>query len=144
MDELIIEEISDKKTLLDAFALLKEIYPKMKKQQFLNYCQYMIDNSQIKFLGAFTNNKLVAVASYWIGVRLHSGKFIQIDNMITSRKHRNKQIATKLLNFVKEIGKKENCEKYVLDVFVDNHAGNKLYAKEKFDIAAFHLMQKIS
>ena len=123
--------------------LLKKMYPEYKKEVLKSHIKEMLDND-VKFIIGYNDKKeVIAVCVYWVAVRLHSGRFLQIDSLFVEPKYRNKKYAAEIVDYLEKLSKKENCQHYVLDVFTENFKALKLYAKNDFKIRGYHLMKKI-
>ena len=93
-------------------------------------------------LGVYKKDTLIGVAGYWIGFRFWCGKYIDIDNFIVDKNHRNKGIGKLLMKKLAQIAKDENCEISVLDTYTQNHKSHKFYHQENFQIVGFHFYKK--
>ena len=125
-----------------AILLLAKMYPDYDLIQVKAIFYSMLKNNN-KFIYAKFDKKLIAIGAYWISHRFHCGKYIQIDSIYVEKQYRNQEIATQMLDYVKNIGIKNNCEYYVLDVFVENHQAQKLYQIKGFKHSGYHLMNEL-
>lgn len=139
---MVIKEVTDLKNILAAFSLLKENYPDLTLEMMQSQVEQMLA-AQIKFLLVYEETEIVAFASYWLGTRFYSGSFIQIESVVVRKDKQNQAIGNKIIDYVEDIGRKASCQKYVLDVFVENDKAQKLYLRKGFCHRGFHLTKDI-
>ncbi|PCJ62666.1 MAG: GNAT family N-acetyltransferase [Planctomycetota bacterium] len=92
-------------------------------------------------LGAFNEEKLIGIASYWFGTRFWCGKYVDIDNVIIEESYRGQGIAENMINQIEVIAKKSDCEISILDSYTSNHKSNRFYHKMKYHVEGFHFVK---
>ncbi|MFZ8864391.1 MAG: GNAT family N-acetyltransferase [Rickettsiales bacterium] len=140
MNSIEIKNITSLKQLYQNCSLYQELYHDITLQELKQNLSWMFNN-KIKFVIAKAKEEPIAICAYWLGIRLNSGKFLQIDSLIVNPKYRGKKIAVDLLNYVENIAREEKVKFYILDSYTDNHKALKLYIKHDFKIKGFHLMK---
>lgn len=117
-----------------------------KNVSFENYCE-MIDEMVLlnyKQAVAFINNKPVGVCGYWINTKIYSGKYVELDNVVTDEKYRSNKIGALLCEFVLGIAKENNCTTAMLDAYIENESGHHFYQNLGFEKKGYHFIKKIS
>lgn len=140
MNSIEIKNITKLDNLFETYPLYKNMYPDENEQIFKNNLKWMFEHN-IEFICAMDNQNIIAVCAYWLGVRLHSGKYLQIDSLIVQPEYRAQKIGQKLINFIENTARKEKAKYYVLDTYSENNKALKLYSKNNFAIKGFHLMK---
>jgi diamine N-acetyltransferase len=140
---MIIKKLNTKSEIAPCFEILKQHHGHIKKADFLRYIDEILQEKNYQMIGAFVDEKLVAIAGYWVLTRFYSGKYIQIGNMVVSQNQRNGGIGKKLLDFIENEGKKQNCEHFILDSRLDNKNSHLFYEQNGFEVMGYHFMKDL-
>jgi ribosomal protein S18 acetylase RimI-like enzyme len=100
---------------------------KRTKEELKNWISYEIDNSNLKILGYFKEDKLIGFLSYKIVQKVT--KYLWIDEFEIAKDERRKGYGTELLEEVKKIARKENVKRIELNVYDFNKDAIRLYKK---------------
>jgi len=86
------------------------------------------------------NGKAVCASGYRFTEHLHWGKAIYIDDLSTLPEARGKGYATKILEHIFEIARKENCDQVHLDsgCGANRFDAHRLYLNTGFNITSHH------
>lgn len=93
--------------------------------------------------GVMENNKLIAVSSSWITIRLYSGKQLEIDNVIVEPSIQSKGIGAQFLIEIEKWALKNECETIELNTYVANSRSHKFYFKMGYEILGFHFQKEL-
>ena len=63
--------------------------------------------------------------------------------MVVSQNQRNSGIGKKLLDFIENEGKKQNCEHFILDSRLDNKSSHRFYEQNGFEVMGYHFMKDL-
>lgn len=117
--KLTIEDIDDiLKIENEAF-----LHPYNKEQ----FAYELEDNPCAMIYGYYEEDKLIGVIDFWI-----TFDCCQLCKIAIDKAYRRKGIATKLMNFMYEKSKKEQCENVLLEVRMSNKSAIAFYKKEGF------------
>ncbi|NBV06524.1 MAG: GNAT family N-acetyltransferase [Proteobacteria bacterium] len=141
--KVVIKELSTKEEMLQAYEIIKQRYQEMSLENFKEQISEMIKFSDFKMIAAFIDEKIVGVTGYFIAHMLYCGRYIQLSSFIVDEEKRGAGIGKKILQEVARIGKKQNCDKIVLDSFTENKKSHALYYREDFYIRGFHFMKNL-
>jgi len=142
MNSYKIEKIKTLKELYSSYEVYKFIYPEMTQDEFEANVKWMFQNG-IHFICVKQNKKIIASCCYWEGIRLHSGKFLQIDSLIVHPKKQKSGIGKQIIKYLEDLAEKQGAKYYVLDVYTENHPAIKLYAKDDFKLRGYHIMKAL-
>jgi RimJ/RimL family protein N-acetyltransferase len=142
-DKVVIKELGSKEEMLQAYEITKQRYQEMSLENFEEQISEMIKFSDFKMIAAFVDEKIVGVTGYFIAHMLYCGRYIQLSSFIVDEEKRGFGIGKKILQEVEKIGKKQNCEKIVLDSHTENKKSHALYYRENFYIRGFHFMKNL-
>jgi len=141
-NNIVIRELNSKE-MADAFEVVRYMYDKMTSQEYEKFIAEMVERNDYKMVGAISNGKIIGVAGYWIFVMLYCKRYIQLSNLIVHPDFRGKNIGKKILRYIESIGKKNDCDKIVLDSYSQNKRSHSLYFGEGYHIRGFHFMKKV-
>lgn len=122
----------------DVFNLIRELRPHLsnlddyKKRIQLQYKQ----GYRITILSKGTAP--VGYAGFRISHNLAWGKFLYIDDLVTSAAARSQGYGKQLLDFLLEYARNEKCEQLHLDSGVQREAAHAFYLRENMQITSHH------
>jgi GNAT superfamily N-acetyltransferase len=142
MNDITIKILDSANEMYAQFDLIKQL---SKNVSYQNYC-LMIDEMVLlnyKQAVAYLNNKPISVCGYWINTKIYSGKYVELDNVVTDENYRGKKIGELLCNFVLKIAKENNCKTAMLDAYLENESAHTFYQNLGFDKKGYHFIKSI-
>ena len=97
------------------------------------------EKDYFKCLVAEKENKIIGVALYFFSYHTWVGKSMYLDDLYVSPKFRQQKVATRLLNALFEVARKENCKRVRWQVLEWNENAMALYNKIGADISGQYL-----
>ncbi len=94
-------------------------------------------------IAVLLEDKIVAVAGYWILTRFYAGRMIQVGNLIVNKDHRKLGIAKIIMSEIEKIGKEKGCTESILDSYMKNSEAHKFFFREGYVIKGFHFMKTL-
>jgi len=94
-------------------------------------------------LGVFEHEKLIGICGIWILHKIYVGKHIEPDNVIIHPDYRNKGIGEKMMQWVAQFAKENNCEALELNAYLSNEKGRKFWEENKYIALGVHFQKKI-
>ena len=134
-----IKELKDKSEMLQHFEMLTEVYPRLTLNEYSKELDEMIPHNYGQ-IAIYENNECVGMTGYWIGTKLWCGKYLELDNVVVSEKHRNKGIGKIIFEFAEQKAIKEECTMIALDSYTDNFKAHKFFYGEGFIPRGFHFI----
>jgi len=124
--------------------LVNHLYHGRKKKACFNDLKEMRKQGW-KLVAIFDESKKASVAaSFYIGKRLYCGKYIQIENLAVVDNLRSEGLGKEVLNFVEEEGKKNHCDRIILDSYVENYDAHKFFFREEHYIRGYHFNKPLN
>lgn len=142
-EKLLIKNFQTKAEMELVFYFIKKLYPDMTNEVYLAHLDEMIRDPNFNMIGAYLNNKLVGLSSYWIQTRLYSGKNVEITNIVVDDNLRSLGVGSELVKYVQNKGKEQGCKKFILSSYTQNKKSHKFYFNEGFFIEGLHFMKDI-
>ena len=134
-----IREIAGKDAMLDSYELLLEVYPDLSLKEYSNELDLMLPHNYGQ-VGVFYNEELLGLTGYWVGTKLWCGKYMELDNVVVSAKHRRKGIGDILFDHMKEKAENLECNMLALDTYTDNFPSHKFFFKKEYIPRGFHFI----
>ena len=140
---LIISELKTKKQMLTTYELVNEMYKNIDFQDFSYKITEMMKLNNYKMIAGYYQEELVVVSGYWVSLMFYCGKYLQLSNFITSQKHRSKGFGGQILQYLQEKAISLQCNKIVLDSYIENKKSHSLYYKQGFYVRGLHFMKDL-
>lgn len=135
-----IRRITEIDEMLQQFHLIRILNPKMEFERYAQLLQQMITYNY-QMVGVFLEGKCVGLSGFWVGTKLYSGKYLEIDNFVIDEQYRSQRLGKLLVDWLTTEATRQHCETMMLDAYVVNHAAHKFYLREGFVIKGFHFLK---
>ncbi|GLX86601.1 N-acetyltransferase GCN5 [Thalassotalea loyana] len=89
-------------------------------------------------------SQTLGVAGFVINEKLAWGKNIYVDDLITDSHSRSCGVGTKLIDWLKDYARAQNCKEIHLDSGVQRFLAHKFYLRESFVISSHHFTYRLS
>jgi ribosomal protein S18 acetylase RimI-like enzyme len=139
----IIRNLETKNDILKSHHLVMQQYKNLDYPSFETAIDEMINRHNYKILAGFVDEKMVAIAGYWLARMLYCGRYLQISNFIVDENFRSLGLGKKLLKELEKIAINECCNKIVLDSYTENKQSHSLYYGENYYIRGLHFMKDL-
>lgn len=137
-----LKELTTIDEMFSQFEIITHLYPNISKDKYQNYLNEMIPHNY-KQLAVFENEICIALTGFWVGTKLWSGKYIEIDNFIVHSDHRMKGLGKIMTDYIDQKAKDLNCTMIVLDAFTGNFKAHKFYYNQGYAPKGFHFVKII-
>ena len=123
---------------------MRELRPQFKTAQ--GFVQRVRHQQGQGYLLAFleTGGQVRAVAGYRYLESLFSGKFLYVDDLVTSENARSQGFGAKLLDWLLDEAAAHECEQLELDSGVQRFEAHRFYFTKRMKIASYHFSMKTS
>lgn len=137
-------EVADLKVMLKTYPLINKTYKNLTPQIFENAIKEMIARNDYKMLIAYDKEVIAGITGFWISRMLYCGRYLQLHNLIVDESYRNKGIGRSIIAYAQDLAVKLDCNKIVLDSYVENKKSHSLYYDLDFYIRGFHFMKDLA
>lgn len=141
--EIDVRKLRGKNEMLAHIDLLRELYPALEESDYSRQLDEMLPHNYFQ-VGAFNGDLCVGISGVWIGNKLWCGKYLEIDHIVIRNEMRSKGIGKRLVDFLKTLAEKEQCNSIGLDSFTFNHQSHKFFFREGFEIKGFHFVHVLN
>lgn len=135
-----IRILTRKAEMLEHLDIVKQLYPDFTIEKYGTLLEDMLKTNYQQII-VTKNNQTVALTGVWIGTKLWSGKYIEIDSFVVHEDFRGQKIGDILIDEVHKIAKEVHANQIVLDAFTTNFAAGKFYINHGFEPKGFHFVK---
>lgn len=129
--------------MLAQFEIMKYLYPKFTLEKYESYLKEMIPHNYTQ-IAVFDKEEILGITGCWSGIKLWSGKYLEVDNFIVHPNHRSKGIGKLLTDFVNKKAIDLGCTMIVLDAFTGNFTAHRFYYNQGYEPRGFHFIKMIN
>lgn len=137
---LTIIEISTKSKMLEQLHLIQQLYPEFTLKIYGELLEQMIPNNY-KQAVVFENEIGIGLSGFWVGTKLWSGKYLELDNVIVHPNHRSKGVGKLLTDYLIQKAIAIGCKQIALDAYTQNFPAHKFYYNQGFVPKGFHFVK---
>lgn len=124
------------------FAVMRELRSDINQSDFIQRIQRQQRSGyQLGFIQDAEG--VVAVAGYRFGESLAWGRYVYVDDLVTSSSHRSKGYGQQLLQEIRMIAKSAGCEQLHLDSGLQRTDAHRFYEREGMNAVAMHFTVEI-
>jgi GNAT superfamily N-acetyltransferase len=136
-----IKELKGKDEMLVHLNVMQELYPTLTEETYSKLLDGMLPNNEYGQLAVFNDKHCVGIAGFWIGTKVWCGKYLEIDNLVVSAKHRSLGAGKLLFDYLSDKAQKEQCTMMALDSYTSNFKAHKFFYNEGFGPKGFHFIR---
>ena len=136
------KELHSIKEMLSNFDVIQFLYPNITVDKYESHLKQMIPHNYAQ-LAVYEGEVCVGLTGFWIGTKLWSGKYIEIDNFIVHPDHRKKGVGKAMTDYLNQKAKDLNCIMIVLDAFPGNFKALRFYYNQGYSPKGFHFVKMI-
>jgi len=137
-----IIELRSKEQMLAQLQLINQLHPALTHAKYADMLDTMLTNGY-RQVGIFENEKCIGISGFWINVKIYSGKYVELDNVIVDQNHRSKKIGKLLCDWIHNEAKQKGCLMAMLDAYVENTSAHRFYKREGYSITGFHFLKNL-
>src|ERR1043165_5061166 len=117
--EISIREITSLDEMLLYHSLIQQLSPALTFDEYKELLALMIPHNY-HMAGAYRDETCIGISGYWLGAKLYSGKYLEIDNFVIDKEHRSRGTGKLLLDWMVDEARKFGCRYTMLDAYVEN------------------------
>jgi len=128
--------------IVACYQIMQELCPHLAGNEFVARVRSQEKNGyQLVFVE--NKNDLVAVAGFRICENLAWGKFLYVDDLVTSANYRSSGYGAQLLSWLREYAAKEGCCQLHLDSGTHRKDAHRFYEREGMSKTGFHFAKNL-
>jgi ribosomal protein S18 acetylase RimI-like enzyme len=133
-------ELGTKTEMMEQFPLIQQLYPDYTIEKYGDLLAAMLPNNYKQII-VVENGITIGLAGFWIGTKLWSGKYLEMDNVVVHENFRSNGIGSIMTNYLNQKAIDEDCKMIVLDAFSTNFGAHKFYMNHGFVPKGFHFIK---
>lgn len=135
-----IRLLKSEQEISDSFALMLQLRPALNQQHYVEAVKRMQQTQSYQLVAVFAP-QLVALAGFRVAEWLHSGKYLEIEELITDANVRSNGYGAKLFDWVCEHARAQQCNQLRLVSGVNRVDAHRFYLTRgmKFEAKYFSL-----
>lgn len=137
-----ITELKSKEQMLAQLHIIQQLTAGVTKEKYSEMLDTMLANGY-RQVGAFENGECIGVSGFWIGVKIYSDKYVELDNVIVDKNHRSKKVGKLLCDWIIAEARQKGCKTAMLDAYVENRDAHRFYFREGYIIRGFHFLKSL-
>ena len=94
--------------MLSHLKIIQQLYPEITFEKYQSFLVEMIPHNYQQ-LAVFEHDNCIGLTGFWTGIKLWSGKYIEIDNFIVHENHRRKGIGKIMTDYIANLAEQSNC-----------------------------------
>lgn len=133
---------TSREEILRCFPVMAELRPHLKESEFvMRVKRQQRDGYHLAFLSE--RKKVMALAGYRYSESLSWGKFMYMDDLVTTEKFHSKGYGQRLFRWLLNEAKSRGCDQLHLDSGVQRFKAHRFYLASRMDIIAYHFATKL-
>ncbi len=135
-----IKELSTIPEMVAQYDIMKHLYTNFTIEKYEAYLTEMVPHNY-RQVAVFEGDICVALTGFWSGIKLWSGKYIEIDNFIVHPEYRSKGYGKAMTDYINKKALESNCTMIVLDAYTGNFTAHRFYYNQGFVPKGFHFLK---
>jgi GNAT superfamily N-acetyltransferase len=137
-----IVEIHGLERMVEQHELIHSLNPAVDLARYRTLLSQMLPQGY-RMVGAFVQGRCIGLSGFWIGTKLYSGKYLEIDNFVIDQTQRSAGIGKLLTQWLEQEARRRQCETVMLDAYTVNTEAHRFYFREGYVIKGFHFLKDV-
>lgn len=137
---LTFKKLTTVEQMLPNWQLITQLNPSITQENYEQYLPEMIANNYYQVV-AYDGETCVGVSGYWLSTKLYSGRYLEIDNFVVDKYHRNAEVGKQMMDWMETEARANQCETIMLDADVENFKVHRFYYRQGFIARGFHYLK---
>jgi GNAT superfamily N-acetyltransferase len=117
------------------YAVLSELRPRLSSNTFISTIRRLMENNQFE-LAFLDDGGVKAVAGFRVGEWLHSGRYLEIEDLVTSSADRSRGYGGQLFDWLARLGTSRGCRQLRLVSGVKRTDAHRFYVRKRMTFEA--------
>nr|WP_315145210.1 GNAT family N-acetyltransferase [uncultured Flavobacterium sp.] len=136
-------ELTTIEEMFEQIEIISYLYPNISEEKYKTYLEAMVLHNYTQ-VAVFDEEECVGLTGLWYGIKLWSGKYLEIDNFIVHPNHRSKGIGKLLTDYVNQKAIDLDCTMIVLDAYTQNFTAHRFYYNQGYNPRGFHFIKTLN
>jgi GNAT superfamily N-acetyltransferase len=136
-------ELTTIEEMFEQIEIIRYLYPNISEEKYKTYLEAMVLHNYTQ-VAVFDEEECVGLTGLWYGIKLWSGKYLEIDNFIVHPDYRSKGIGKLLTDYVNQKATDLGCTMIVLDAYTQNFTAHRFYYNQGYMPRGFHFVKTLN
>ncbi len=136
-------ELTTIEEMFEQIEIIRYLYPNISEEKYKTYLEAMVLHNYTQ-VAVFDEEECVGLTGLWYGIKLWSGKYLEIDNFIVHPDYRSKGIGKLLTDYVNQKATELGCTMIVLDAYTQNFTAHRFYYNQGYMPRGFHFVKTLN
>ena len=118
--------------LAESFKVMRELRTHLSQEQYLERLTEMRSRGY-RLLALKVEGEIVALAGVTFDLNLYWGRRLFVYDLVTAEAHRSKGYGEKLLSYIHDLARAENCEAVALSSGFAREGAHRFYEREGYE-----------
>jgi len=124
------------------YSVMAELRPHVTQEEFLERIRRQMEIANYR-LSCVIDGTVKAVAGFRVSENLAWGKFLYVDDLVSSSEERSKGYGGLLFDWLVDYARQHNCDQFHLDSGVQRFRAHRFYLLKRLEIQAHHFGMKV-
>ncbi|HYG42368.1 MAG TPA: GNAT family N-acetyltransferase [Bordetella sp.] len=143
MDDVHIRHADTQEDLRACFGVMQQLRPHLQTYEDFAQRVRRMSAERYRILSAWNGQASLAVAGYRLQENLIYGRFLYVDDLVTTVASRGRNLGARLLAELSGIAARQGCEKLVLDTGLANALAQRFYFRQGLVTGAIRFSKSI-
>jgi len=125
------------------YPVMQQLRPDLAASEFVELVR-QLEKSGYRLVFMKLDEQVVAVAGFRLGKSLAWGRFLYVDDLVTSAQYRSRGCGARLLSWLRAYAIAENCRQLHLDSGIQREDAHRFYQREGLSKASYHFVETLS
>lgn len=126
-----------------SYDVMSELRPGYTVEGYLAQVKKQMEIANFRIAMLSDSGVVHCVAGYRVTESLAWGKFMYVDDLVTSNKSRSRNFGKTMSDWLIAIAKEQQCTQFHLDSGVQRYSAHRFYLRERMDITCHHFMRAL-
>lgn len=126
-----------------SFAVMRELRPHLTDVDAYTAQVHRQAGQGYRILAAWQGDQVKALAGYRLQENTLYGRFLYVDDLVTTADARSAGLGAKLLDALREEARKQDCAHFVLDTGLGNALAQRFYFRQGLLAIGMHFRQAL-
>jgi GNAT superfamily N-acetyltransferase len=126
----------------DAYRVIRELRTELTEEDFRRFFAEWHPEGY-RLVALFDDGECRAAAGFHLTHGFLHGRFMYVDDLVTSDRNRSKGYGRMLNQHLHEVARANGCATVQLDSGTQRKEAHRFYLRERYDITSFHFCSKV-
>jgi GNAT superfamily N-acetyltransferase len=126
-----------------SFDVMRELRPRLTDAATFTARARRQAEQGYRLLAAWQDDQVKALAGYRFQENLLYGRFLYVDDLVTASDARGHGLGAKLIDALREEGRRQGCTNFVLDTGIGNVLAQRFYFRQGLLAMGMHFRQSL-